>query len=242
MKSIQMTALLLWGIIFIVLAFIVGQILASKEIFDVTGIVTGEGNKEEVKENPLGDDLESINKIGQETVRIGLNIAKDYFSDYYSEYVNYIMSNSDSYPVNVKVNINDTLASEYAFYAISNEIDEEKYLSYDNDDEVIVLESSINSFIDTMFEKEIDDAFKKDGKYGYDKISRKYTVDKNNTSNIYLQELDNIENVTANQMILTYTCRSVNTKDGEKKAVNDVELTVVYKGGRYIVTEVEKKD
>ena len=235
MKSIQMTALLLWGIIFIVAAFIVGQILASKEIFDITGIVTGEGNEEEIKENPLGDDLESINKIGQETVRIGLNMAKDYFSDYYSSYINYVMSNSDSYPVNVKVNISDTLASEYA-------VDEEKYLSYDSEDEVIVLESSINSFIDIMFKKEIDDAFKKDGKYGYDKTTRKYTVEKNNTAKTYLQELDNIQNVTANQIILTYNCRSVNVKDGEKKAVNDINLTVVYKGGRYIVTEVEKKD
>lgn len=246
MKSIQMTAILLWVGIFIIAAFIAGQILASKNIFDVTGFITGtktgdEKEKEEKVEDELANDI-VIDKIGQETVRIGLNVAKEYFSEYYKEYINYIISNTDSYPNDEKILINETLASDYVFYAILRKIDNNKYISNDYNDNIIIKESEVNSFIDKMFNKEIDETFKKDGKYGYDKVNKEYSMEKNDQHYRYVQELENIENITSNEIILTYTCRRTDDENSKIQEQYTVKLTVIYKGGRYIVTEVQRQE
>ncbi len=158
MKLIQTTAIILWGIIFIVAAFVVGQMLASKDIFDVTAFVMGKipEKKENVTEiendgNVVNDD--SINKIGQETVRVGLNVAKTHFASYYKEYVNYIMAENDIYSNNNKVTITDKEASDYVFYALSRNTDKDKYNASLSGDKVNISEANINSFIDNMFEK-----------------------------------------------------------------------------------------
>lgn len=244
MKSIQMTALILWMAIFIVAAFVLGQFLSSKEIFDITTIISGDSNKD-VKNNQNGDEFSNeaiINKIGQETVRVGLNIAKDYFTAYYNEYVNYIMSNDESYPDNEKITINDTLASEYIFYAISSSKDEDKYESLEEEGVVEVTEAEANSFIDKMFGKEIEDAYKKDGKYGYDRINRTYSMEKQGVNQKYTTELKEITNVTSNELVLTYDCKGVSSNSKYENMIESktIKLTVIYKGGRYIVTEVEK--
>ena len=242
MKSIQMTAIILWGVIFIAAAFVLGQFLIRENIFDITGIITGEGSKEKTG-TQIDDELANdvvIDKIGQETVRVGLNVVENYFLEYYEEYVNYIMSNSDSYPINKKVSIDEALASDYVFYAVSNNIDVDKYISNIQNDKVIVTEAEINSFVDKMFEQEIDDTLKSDSKNGYDKVSKKYSVDKSNVHDKYVQELDKIENVTSNQIILTYDCKKVNSESSKVEMQISINLTAIYKGGRYIVTDVEK--
>lgn len=239
MKSIQTTALVLWMAIFIAAAFFVGQFLASKEIFDITPIITGDRNEEETDKEDIGDDTLAndvvIDKIGQETVRIGLNIASDYFSLYYKDYINYIINNIDKYSGSEKVIINDTLASDYVFYAIPRNIDTDKYKSSESGDRISITEAEINSFADKMFGKDIDESFKKDGKYGYDKLSKKYSIDKNTDYSEWTQELSKIENITSNELVLTFSCK----KNGDKNSNETIKLTCLYKGGRYIVTEVE---
>lgn len=242
MKSIQMTAIILWGIIFIAAAFVLGQFLVSKNVFDITSIITGEDNKEETTtqiDDELANDI-VINKVGQETVRVGLNMAKEYFSEYYEEYINYIMSNTDSYPTNQKVQVNDTLASEYVFYAVSASIDSDKYSSNEEDGKILITEAEVNSFADKMFEKEIDEAFKKDGKYSYNSANKNYSIEKISEHEEYVQELSKIENITSNQMVLTYECKNVSEKNSKVELENTIKLTVTYKGGRYLVSDVEK--
>lgn len=247
MKSIQMTAIILWGVIFIVAAFVVGQMLASKDIFDVTAFVMGKipEKKENVTEiendgNVVNDD--SINKIGQETVRVGLNVAKMHFASYYKEYVNYIMAENDIYYNNNKVAITDKEASDYVFYALSRNTDKDKYNASLNGDKINISEANINSFIDNMFEKTITDTYKKNNTSGYDKTAKTYSISKNTDIKEYSQELTNIENVTSNQVILSFNCKKVETTNKKETVTEEktVKLTVVYRGGRYIVTEVEK--
>jgi len=241
-KSIQITALVLWVTIFIVAAFVLGQFLVSKDIFDVTYFITGQQKEKESTENKVEDELANdvmINKIGQETVRVGLNIAKEYFSNYYKGYLNYIMANNEKYKANEKTAITNTLASDYVFYAISKGTDLDKYKSNVMENEIIISESEINSFVDMMFGKEIDEAYKKDGKYGYDKLSKKYSMEKSNPSGEYSQELQKIENVTSNQIELTFSCKMINGKSDTVKKEETIKLICIYKGGRYVVTEVQ---
>ena len=246
MKSIQTVAIVLWTAIFIVVSFAVGQILASKGIFDVTSFVTGKvtpkndvpkDSNEEVQQN---DDV--INKVGQETVRIGLNVAKNQFSTYYKDYINYIMANDDLYAKNSKVTISDKEASDYVFYAISRNIDKDKYVTKANEDKIILTEASINSFVDTMFEKSIEESYKKLASNGYDKAKKEYSIDKNSDKEEYAQEITDIQNVTSNQVIVTYNCKKIESKDSKEviKDEKNINITLVYRGGRYIVTEVEK--
>lgn len=239
MKSIQTTALVLWMFIFIIGAFVLGQILISKDIFDITPIITGDRSKEKSDEEINNEALESgisINKIGQETVRIGLNVALDYFSEYYREYINYIMKNIDKYSEKGIVTINDTLASDYAFYAVSRNIDVDKYKSNYANNIINISEAEINSLVDIMFGKNIDQSFKKDIKYGYDKASRKYSINKLSDHDEYSQELQRIENATSNKVVLTYGCKA---KGSSTQNIEIIKMTCVYKGGRYIVTEIQ---
>jgi len=236
LKSIQLTALFLWLFIFVVASFVLGQFLVSKNIFDVTTFLPGQEQKDIIDDET--DNVENdvvIDKVGQETVRIGLNIANNYFSDYYKEYVNYVMHNSDSYPSNQDIQINDTLATEYVFYAVSRNIDNDKYESVEENNNVIIKEAEINSFADKVFGKEIDEAYKKDGKYGYDNNKKEYAIERNTDSYECIQELENIENITSNELKLIYSCRS-------EKGESTVKLSVIYKGGRYLVTQVLKED
>jgi len=242
MKTIQMTAIILWGIIFIAAAFVLGQFLVSKNIFDITSVITFEEGEDETT-TPVDEELANdvvINKVGQETVRIGLNIAEEYFSNYYKYYINYIISNNDSYPANQKIQVNDTLASEYVFYAITASIDSEKYSSNEESGKILIAEAEVNSFADKMFEKEIDEAFKKDGKYSYDNINKNYSIEKISDHEEYVQDLSKIENITSNQILLTYKCKKIDDKNSKAELEYTIKLTVLYKGGRYIVSDVEK--
>lgn len=243
MKSIQTIAIVLWMIIFIVAAFFVGQFLASKDIFDITSFVMGEkkdpeADKAEPKDELLANDVVT-NKIGQETVRIGLNVASNYFSDYYNDYINYILGNSDKYSEDGKVVIDNTLASDYVFYAVSRNIDGEKYSSHESTERMDITEAELNSFVDKMFGKEIDDAYKKDGKYGYSKSTKTYSMEKIEDYDEFSQELEKIENITSNQIVLTFKCMQTYSEKNNNKNVITINLTCVYKGGRYIVTEVQ---
>ena len=130
MKSFQVVALLLWGFIFIVAAFVLGQFLASNNIFDVSEIIAGKKDNDEKIESEIEDILDSdivIDKIGQETVRIGYNVAREHFGNYYEAYINYIIENATMYPENEKVEITETLATDYVFYSVSNNVDTQKY-------------------------------------------------------------------------------------------------------------------
>lgn len=242
MKSFQVIAILLWGIIFIVAAFILGQFLASNDIFDISEIITGkkdsDDNIEPEKDDILASDI-VINKVGQETIRVGYNVAKEYFENYYEAYINYIMENTEIYPENQKMEITDTLATDYVFYAVSNKIDVEKYPIVSDNGSINIREAEINSFIDKMFAKDIDQTYKKDGKYGYNNVSKIYSIDKEYNYRKYIQSLENIENVTSNELILTYNCKEMSSYNKSNKE-NKIQLKVTYKGGRYIVTEVQK--
>lgn len=247
MKTIQATAIILWGVIFVVAAFVVGQILASKDIFDVTAFVMGkipekEDNVSDVEnvDNIANDD--SINKIGQETARVGLNVAKDYFSTYYKEYVNYVMAENDIYSNNNKVTITDKEASDYVFYALARNIDNEKYTANVANGKVNISEANLNSFIDNMFEKSVTETYKKNNASGYDKTGKTYSITRENDIAEYVQELTNVENVTSNQVILIFSCKKVEKTDKKETVTEEkqIKLTAVYRGGRYIVTEVEK--
>lgn len=235
MKSIQTIALLLWMIIFVVAAFILGQFLVSKDIFDITEIIIGQTSSEDRNVTQTDDSSSSTNKVGKETVRIGLNIANDYFEKYYKEYINYIISNSEIYHSGKKIFIGEDLASDYVFYAMARNIDTDKYTCELSGDKIVVTEAEANSFIDKMFAKEISEILMNDYKNGYDRTSRKYNIEKNNKHSEFIQELSNIQNVTSNELILAYICKNGNEH-------NVVKLTVVYKGGRYIVTEVLKEN
>lgn len=247
MKSIQTTAIVLWTFIFIAISFAAGQILASKGVFDITAFVTGKvvqkDNNTDVKndDDALTND-DAINKIGQETVRVGLNVAKNQFTTYYKDYVNYIMANDDLYAKNNKVTITNKEASDYVFYALSRNVDNGKYTANMNGNKVNISEANINSFIDTMFEKSIDEAYKKIASNGYSKTNKEYSIDKNTDIEEYSEQLTNVQNVTSNQIILTYDCKKIENKDSKENVVDEktVNITIVYRGGRYIVTEVEK--
>ena len=242
MKSIQATALILWMVIFIAASFILGQFLASKGILDVTSVITGQTHDTKVENDETEDELANdvvITKVGQETVRIGLNVAYDYFSDYYKEYINYIMNNIDIYSESESIVINNTLASDYVFYAVSRKVDIFKYKSNEDNNVISISEAEMNSFVDKMFEKEIDESFKKQSKYGYDKTSKKYIMDKIDDSVEYLQELQNIENISANELVLTYKCSKLEGSKELAKEMETIKLTCIYKGGRYIITEVK---
>lgn len=235
MKSFQVVALLLWGFIFVVAAFVLGQFLASKDILDVSEIITGKDEIGDKTETETDDILASdvvIDKVGQETVRVGYNVTKEYFEDYYKSYINYIMQNSDMYPASKKVEITETLATDYIFYAVSNNVDSEKYKILESEENINIRESEINSFVDKMFEKGIDQSYKKDGKYGYDNASKTYSMEKNSDYKEYNQEVKKIENVTSNKLVVTYSCSKENNE-------NTIQLTAEYKGGRYIVTEAQ---
>jgi len=241
-KSIQATALILWMVIFIVAAFVVGQFLASKDIFDISTVIFG-NEKEQEETNVTVDDMyaneQTINKIGQETVRVGLNVVEEYFSKYYEGYINYLMQESDTYPLGENITIDNTLASDYVFYAVSSGINDNMYSSERNDGMVIITEAEINSFIEKYFRKEVEEAYKKQGKYGYDKLNKKYSLEESNISQEYIKELQEIENVNSNEIILTFRCKSNNK---QKEQENIIKLNVLYKGGRYIVTTVQKMD
>ena len=243
MKSIQITALVLWMAIFIAISFFLGQFLASKEIFDITSLITGEKSTEKSEESEVKDEILAndvvINKIGQETVRIGQNIASDYFSEYYKDYINYIMNNINKYSQAEKVTIDDMLASDYVFYAVSRNIDIFKYESDDENGIVNIPEAEINSFVDNMFGKEIDENLKKDGKYGYSKTTKKYSIDKVREHEEYMQQLQKIENITSNEIVLTCSCKKTEGVKTLSKEIQTIELTCLYKGGRYIVESVK---
>lgn len=246
MKSIQTTAIVLWTFIFIAVSFVAGQILASKGVFDITAFVTGKvvqkDNSTDVKNDDtvINDDV--INKIGQETVRVGLNVAKSQFTTYYKDYVNYIMANDDIYAKNNKVTITNKEASDYVFYALSRNVDVGKYTANMSGNKINISEANINAFIDTMFEKSIDEAYKKIASNGYSKTNKEYSIDKNTDIEEYSEKLTNIQNVTSNQIILTYNCKKIEKKDSKENVVDEknINITIVYRGGRYIVTEVEK--
>ena len=249
MKSIQTIAIILWGIIFMVAAFILGQFLIKNDIFDVTTLFTISGDKEEGNTSVEGiesdDELKNdviINKVGQETVRVGQNIAKDYFTNYYKEYVNYIMANADKYKVNKKISITDELASDYIFYALSRNLDSDKYTSQISDSKVSISEGNINSFIDKMFAKEISDSYKQDDRNGYDKSTKSYSIVKNEKENDYIHELNKIENITSNQIKLEFECKRILKEDKKTQVLDEKQINIyaVYRGGRYLVTEVEK--
>lgn len=241
MKSIQMTALILWGAIFMIAAFILGQFLVSKDIFDITGLFTingeDEGNESLGSENNLDDELASdivINKIGQETIRIGLNVGKDYFSEYYKDYINYIMVDEKLYKQDQKVTITDELASDYVFYAVARGVDIDKYTSEESEDKISITEGNLNSFVDKMFAKSVAKEYKDDSSNGYDKVTKTYRIEKNDNLEESIQELTSIENITSNQIKLIFDCKT------ESNQKNQINMYVVYRGGRYILTDVEK--
>lgn len=238
MRSIQTTAIILWGVIFMMLAFALGQFLASAEIFDVTGIFSGDTAIQDGGNSEPNDDV--INKIGQETVRIGQNVAIDYFSQYYKEYVNYIMSDKVNYKIDQKIAITDELASDYAFYAFINEVDVDKYDSKKKEGNITISEGNVNSFIDNMFAKKSVDEYKNNNSYGYDKKTKTYTIERTKIPEQYVQELVNIENITSNQVKLEFKIKGLINYDGKTKT--QVNIFAVYRGGRYIVTEVEKNE
>lgn len=237
MKSIQITAIILWVFIFVVAAFVLGQFLVSKDVFDITTIITGKGDETDLKEDVIEDEFANeivINKVGQETVRVGLNIVEGYFSDYYKEYINYIMANLDKYLSQESIVMTNTLASDYVFYAVSRNIDKDKYESLQEKNLEQISEAELNSFIDKMFGMQIDEAYKKDGKNGYDKLSKKYNIEKNTGHEEYKQELQEIKNITSNEICLTYKCAGLDQKEQQI-----IKLICTYKGGRYIITEVQ---
>lgn len=242
MKSIQTTALILWMVIFIAASFILGQFLVSKGILDITSVITGQRHNDGVKKEEAEDELANdvvINKVGQETVRIGLNVASGYFSEYYKDYINYILNNIDIYSESESIAINNMLASDYVFYAVSRKVDVFKYESNEDNNVISISEAEINSFIDKMFEKEIDESFKKQSKYGYDKTSKKYIMDKIDDSEEYFQELQKIENISANELVLTYSCSKPEGSRELAKEIETIKLTCIYKGGRYIINEIQ---
>ncbi len=242
MKSIQMIALILWVAIFVAFAFVLGQFLVSKDIFDVTGIFTinnVEDNKQESSKDDVIsiEDEEIINKIGQETVRIGQNVAFEYFSAYYKEYVNYILQDvTNKYPMNEKITITDVLASDYVFYSVSNRMDEE------NDTIITVLEADINAFADKMFQKKIDDTYKMKNEYGYDINKKEYNIKLSDDKQEFIQELLSIKNITSNKIELQFKCQSTEKDNNNNMSIKkyQVNIDIVYKGGRYIVTDVQK--
>lgn len=249
MKSIQTTAIILWGIIFMVASFILGQFLISKDVFDVTKLFTINSNDKgiENKEDSVvhGDEFEDediISKVGQETIRIGQNVAKDYFSYYYEEFVNYIMTDNQKYKANNKVVITDDLASDYVFYALSRQLDKDKYTSDEVNNEVIISEGDLNSFINNMFEKEISSAYKKNNNNGYDSKLKTYNIVKNEKHEEYRQELTGIENITSNEIKLQFDCTKLSSNAKKEQATKEKQINIyaVYRGGRYIVTDVEK--
>ena len=247
MKSIQMIALILWVAIFVVAAFVLGQFLVSKDIFDVTGILTindtQENEQETGKDDIISiDDEEVINKIGQETVRIGQNVANEYFLNYYKEYVNYILLDTIKYPMNEKVTITDDLASDYVFYALSNKVDDEKYKYEENNNVITVSEADLNAFADKLFQKKIDETYKVRNEYGYDTNEKAYNIKVSNDKQEYIQELVAIKNITSNNIELQFECQNLEKDYNNKQSIKkyQVNIDVVYKGGRYIVTDVQK--
>ena len=90
-----------------------------------------------------------------------------------------------------------------------------------------------------MFAKSIDQSYKKDGKYGYNNTSKTYSIEKNDSYKKYVQVLENIENVTSNELILTYSYKEIGDENKSDKE-NNIQLKVTYKGGRYIVTEIQR--
>ena len=246
MKSIQITAVILWGIIFMAVAFILGQILVSKDVFDITGIFTVDKDKQNTLNNSgmINETEKDVitDKIGQETVRIGQNIAIDYFSEYYEAYIDYIMSDTDVYEVNEKITITDELASDYIFYAIAREVDDDKYKSEELDNKILISEGNVNSFIDKMFGKEISEKYKKSNANGYDKKTKQYNIQKIEEYDEYSQELLSIENITSNQVKLGFSCKKKTLKGNKyvSTETKQVNIYAVYRGGRYILTEIEK--
>ena len=55
-------------------------------------------------------------------------------------------------------------------------------------------------------------------------------------------ELENIENITSNNVKLEFSCKEI-VDNGYKKGIvgeNQINIYLVYRGGRYIIMEVEK--
>ena len=245
MRSIQATAIILWIVIFVIISFVLGQFLSSKGILDVTSFITGDSNEKDTKDETISkqdNELESdiaINKIGQETVRIGKNVATDYFKTCYKEYVNYVLTSTE-YKEKEKTAITSELASDYVFYAVSNGLDNAKYVSENKEDVVVIAEGEINSFADKMFAQSISDKYKNEN--GYDKVKKEYTVQKKEDILSYSQELISVENITSNEVKLTFSCKELSEKDDKTEVKTQKQITIyaVYRGGRYIVTNVEK--
>ncbi len=247
MKGIQATAIILWVVIFVIAAFVLGQFLVSKNIFDITSFITLNDKKEEDSDNEenIQDEIQNdvvINKVGQETVRIGQNVAKDYFSNYYREYINYVMQDSTIYKLGEKIAITNDIASDYVFYAFSKGLDTDKYISNINNNKLVITEANANSFIDKIFEQEISKTYKENSSNGYNKESKTYSIQIDNSKQDYVQELISMENITSNQMILKYDCKKVveKNKNTEIQDQKEIDITIVYRGGRYIITEVQK--
>ena len=247
MRSIQATAIILWVIIFVIAAFILGQFLSSKGILDITAFITGNKNEEQTKEdkeNTASDELQNdiiISKVGQETVRIGQNIAMDYFASYYKEYINYIMQNGELYEGKSKVAITNDLASDYVFFALANQVDQAKYVANSSGNTLTITEGNVNSFVDKMFAKTISEKYKTSAK-GYERKTKEYNIERSSENIDCMQELTLIENVTSNQMKLSFDCKKMEIEDKKQviKEIKQINLYVVYRGGRYIVTDVEK--
>ncbi|MDD4376407.1 MAG: hypothetical protein PHR25_06515, partial [Clostridia bacterium] len=201
MRAIKTTAILLWVFIFIVAAFIVGQYLSTKEIYSMFK------EKEIANEQEIETEKEEkvIDKIGEETIRIGSNIAKEYFTKQYSDFVTIVVA-EDVFEKQIKKDITEEIATNYVMKAIAVSMDEDKYnqVAGSSGERAIILESEVNKFIDQMFNKNVLEEIKTSEKAGYNSIDKTYGIERETQLTGYNVELASISNITSNKLKLDF--------------------------------------
>lgn len=231
MRAIKTTAILLWVFIFIVAAFIVGQYLSTKEIYSMFK------EKEIANEQEIETEKEEkvIDKIGEETIRIGSNIAKEYFTKQYSDFVTIVVA-EDVFEKQIKKDITEEIATNYVMKAIAVSMDEDKYnqVAGSSGERAIILESEVNKFIDQMFNKNVLEEIKTSEKAGYNSIDKTYGIERETQLTGYNVELASISNITSNKLKLDFIVK-------DKSKNQNVKIEVEYKAGRYTILNYEVK-
>ena len=221
MKAIKITALFLWIFIFVVLAFLAGQYLCQKEMFNIFG-----KDKEVDISKKTAEDV-----IKDKDIKINKQFAENYFGGICEGFVRYLLTEEKNIPEE-KSQITEEYISEYIFYAISNGMETTEYELHETQkDTIYITESEVNSFVDKKFGVALSKTVVTDDAYGYNSEEKTYKLGapKNNKKNTIIFSATNIENID--------DAIAVTFKDNEEK----IFVYLKYNNGNYIMTSIEKK-
>lgn len=223
MKAIKAAALILWMFIFVIIAFLAGQYLSQKGIFNM---FDGERDEEQDKQT-IGD----IEEVKNTEISVNKQYMESYFGKYCEEFVKYLVSEDKDVPEE-KTEVPEEYVESYVFYAIRNYIDEDEY-KVDNlaKDEISILESEVNRFANKKFAKELSQTVKENSEYGYNKDEKKYTLKpQDRAANVSCTVID-IENTITGEIVVTYS----------SKKLEKILIYLEYNKGNYSITSIEKK-